>query len=317
MLCDYGTFEADPTSARALAAAAAQHNAFSIELLLSESVEKHGPISCRLVALELDGQRDAFSLSRVDDSLVLRVLLDPADGSEPREYQSRITPVTVDPSRPMGLVIEVDRGKVTWHIDARAVGEPQTLGPPSLAAWNPGKVKRLVFGDAAQRGTAGWSGRLEKVLFSTRPFNWEELSNDVRTSRADFPRTTPRTVRVRATLREVPELPSATPGRRFLAQHVYHVQELISGNLDTTRLVVWHWALLDGQPVPSRPLNIGETYELLLAPASRHHELELEEVFLGAEGLLEPAFLDIGPLPRPATISVSSTTISPAHATPR
>jgi hypothetical protein len=266
MLLDQGTFEADQASTRAVAAGAAKTHTFSIEFLLTESLEREGPVSYRLMALEIDDEHDAFSLSRVDQSLVLRVLLDGMDGTEPREYQSRITPIAVDPGRPMSLVVEVDRGQVTWHLDTMAIGESQKLGPMFLSAWKPEAVKRLVFGDPNPRNPAGWRGRLEKVLITNHPLEWDDLRNNAHTARSGPLQTTPRTIKLRAKLREVPELPAAAPGRRFLAQQIYDVEEVLSGRIEHPQVTVWHWAVLDGAPVPSRPDTLGESFELLIAP---------------------------------------------------
>ena len=306
LLLDGGTFEADLPSARAVAAAARSTNAFVLQLLLTESTDEEGPLSTRLAALQLTGNRDAFSLSRVDQALVFRALIDTGDGTPPREYQSTISPLAITAGRPFHLLVELRDGTVIWTIDGQQIGDPQPLAAGTLAGWNPAEVSRLVFGDDAMRSTIGWRARMEKILMLDRAVPFDELRDDRGNAAAVTSRRPGSVLRVRATLIETTPSPPPTPGRPQLVQQLYEIQEVLSGQLKVDPLAVWHWATLDGQPVVSRPAEVGKTYDLRISPLIRHPEVELEETHLGAEGLIAPAYLDVAPPQNPPTLSPSS-----------
>ena len=303
MLLDGGTFEANDESARAVAAAASAANRFVLQLFLSESIEQEGPLSTRLAGLQLKGDRDAFSLSRVDHALVFRVLLDAGDGSAPREYQSSISPLAITPGQPFHLMVEFTDNTVIWTVDGQQVGAPQKVGPGTLAAWKPDEVTRLVIGDDATKGTTGWRARLEKVLILTRVVDYAELRENRTNASASTDRRLGSVVRVRAKLIEAPPIPSSTPASPVLVQQLYHIEEVLSGQIKVDPLPVWHWAVLDGKPAASRPGEIGKIYELRLSPLIRHPEVELEATILGPERLTEPGYLDVAAPQSPPTLS--------------
>lgn len=304
LLLDGGTFEASLANAQAVATMAAATNTFVINILVTESFDAEGPLSIRLAALQLKDNRDAFSLSRVDQALVFRALLDPADGTPPREYQSMISPLAITAHRPFHLMVELKDGKVTWTIDGEQIGDPQTAGPPSLAGWKSEEVTRLVFGDNAMRTTTGWRGRLEKILILNRIISFDELRDNRANAAAATVRRPGSVLRVRATLREMPTLPPpATPGSPQLVQQLYDVKEVLSGQLKMNPLPVWHWAVLDGHPTASRPTEVGTTYDLKISTLARHRETEMEETHLGPAGLPIQGYLDVAPPQNPPTVS--------------
>jgi hypothetical protein len=302
MRLDGGTFEADIESVHAFAAAAALSNRFTVELALSETIEKREPFSVRLIAMQMNDNRDAFSLSRVDQALVLRVLLETEDGAmPPREYQAAISPVSILNNRVSHLRVSVNAGKVTWAIDGETMPGEEDLGPPSLRAWTPQHVRRLVFGDEEPHGSAGWKARMDHVLFRTEKVSWEEIRDNVSNAlRGSSERLHPRPLRIRARLREAAPadfVTSAPP--RILVQQSYDVVDVVSGSYDRPSLSVLHWAALGGKPVPSRPTELGRTFELLLDTAADHPELESERIRLGPRGFHLPLYFDASPLDAP------------------
>jgi hypothetical protein len=258
LLLDGGTFEADEASAKAVAAAASAANEFVLQLLLTESTDEEGPLSTRLAALQLTGNRDAFSLSRVDQALVFRALVDPGDGTAPREYQSSISPLAITAGRPFHLMIELRQGVVTWTIDGQQIGDPQTVATGTLAGWKQDEVTRLVFGDDVMRSATGWRARMEKILMLNRVIPYDELRDDRGNAAAITSRRPGSVTRVRATLIATTPLPPVAPNAAQLVQQLYEIEEVLSGQLKVNPLAVWHWAALDGRPVASRPAEVGE-----------------------------------------------------------
>jgi hypothetical protein len=86
-------------------------------------------------------------------------------------------------------------------------------------------------------------------------------------------------------------------------QQVYEVKEVLSGQLKHSPIAVWHWAVLDGQPVASRPTEIGATYDLRISTLLRHLEIELEETHLGSAGLPDAGHLDVALPQNPPTLA--------------
>lgn len=303
MLLDGGAFEADPDSARAVAAGASAANRFVLQIFLTESIDSDGPLSARLAALQLKGDRDAFSLSRVDQALVLRLLLDPGDGSPAREYQSSIAPLAITTGLPFHLMIEFTDNTVVWTLDGQQVGQAEPIGPGTLAAWKPDEVTRLVIGDDAAKGTTGWRARMEKVLIMNRAVDFAELRDNRANASASTNRRLGSVTRVRAKLLEAPSQPALRPGAPVLVQQLYQIEEVLVGQVKMDPLPVWHWAVLDGATVPSRPDKVGQIYELRMSPLLRHPEVELEATFLGPDGWHAPGYLDVAPPQSPPTLS--------------
>lgn len=290
------TYQADTISARALAEGVRASGTLGVELQLHEAIDEESPLSIRLAALILKDGREAFSLSRVNTTLVMRVLMDEGDATKAREYQDVLQPVGLDPSVPMHLAISVENGKITWVIDGSYIlVNPREMGPGKMTAWDPENVAELVIGDTEPKNEARWRGFMKHILFSSQPIS----SGQVKAHRANSrTRATewllgPST-RLRVKLIEAATLPpEGTHGGRFLVQQMYRVESVISGKIPVEIMPIWHWGRMDGVDVPSRPTEVGKTYELLINQAARHPELELETVLLGPSGQLEPAYFDL------------------------
>lgn len=299
------TYEADAASARALAEGVRASNCFSLEFQLSETRDEESTLSIRLAALVLKDGREAFSLSRVNHSVVLRILMDEGDASSAREYQDVLQPVGIDALAPMHLAVSVVDGVITWTLDgARQTAKVRQMGPGKLTAWDPEQVAALVIGDAEPKNDARWRGFMKHILFSSQPISMEQIKSHRTHSRsASTEWLLGPPTRVRARLVEAATLPPAgSYGGRFLVQQMYEVEEVISGKMPVDVVPVWHWARMDGVDVPSRPTEVGKVYELFINQSSRHPELELETVLLGPSGQLEPSYFDLAPPGKPALL---------------
>lgn len=291
MRLDGGHFEADLESARAFAAGAAAEGRFQVDLALSETVEQQGHLSVRLMALQLDDERDAFALYRVDQALVLRVLMEDESGVA-REYQTTAGPFGISTNQTFHLSVAVVDGEVYWTLDGQVLEGLPKFGPAKLP-WDPERVRRLVFGDPEQQGTARWRGRMDHVLCRVNSPGWQEGRDNVRNSLMNTQeRTHPRPLRFIGRLKAVGPLPEPGPDAMAAVQHTYEVLEIISGPKAPAEISVIHWAFLDGRPVASRPEKLGGTYELLVVPEDRHPELESVPVHLNASEFSLPLYFD-------------------------
>ncbi len=309
MLLDGGTFEADPTSVRAFVTAAAAKDEFSLMFTLAEDMDVQKPVSTRLIALEFDGKQDAFSLSRVDHGLVFRVLLDKGDGSPPQEYQTSLGPILQQGFQASNLALYYHAGKVDWVMDGQILAGGAELGPGTLAAWKPERVQRLAFGDPLLPADSTWEGELSHVTLSAGPLADHRI--DARNASLDrSSHSVPRTTRFVGKLVETAPVLSLDP-RRQLVQNIYEVEKMLAEELVYTHVSVFHWAVLDGQPVPSLPTKIGQLYTVAAVPVDRRRELDSEVVSLTATGFKWPTFFDVSRPTAPPAPPAESTPSSP------
>jgi hypothetical protein len=147
---------------------------------------------------------------------------------------------------------------------------------------------------------------LEKILVVHRTVPFTELSDNRANAAAATPRRPGSVIRVRAKLLDATPVSSASSDGSLLVQQQYEIQEVLSGQLKVNPLSVWHWARLDGKPVPSLPTQIGSTYDLRISTLLRHQETELEETLLGTAGLPSPGFLDVAPPQDPPMVHTAT-----------
>jgi len=82
------------------------------------------------------------------------------------------------------------------------------------------------------------------------------------------------------------------PYTRSLTEQVYAVRRVVQGTLDSAKIVVLQWSILDGREV-AESLEEGSLVTLHLEPLSAHPELEGEHRSADHEAFDLPVFLDV------------------------
>ena len=323
MIPDGGTFSADSVSVKEFVQAAAKSNAFTVEMLIGESVQANGSVSGRICALQLDDQRDAFSLSRVDDGLVLRVLLQDKD-QPAREYQTVLGPMKVAQNVPISLSFECVNGAVDWRVGGSLIAQPFQLGGQSIAAWASAAEPKWVFGDDEPRGVAGWQTTLQRVLAYSRSLPPQNRAMNGASAAAGFSaRAVTYPIRLQARLLQTAPAAgaSASPPTQ-LAQCVYDVVSVHSGRFEAKKIAVFHYRTINGSPCPEWPAETGKTYELMIVPLAERRDAEVLPMALTDGGFSLPQYFSVmspkrplpvvePPVPKPATPASSPPSNAP------
>ncbi|MCB1086144.1 MAG: hypothetical protein KDM63_03805 [Verrucomicrobiae bacterium] len=150
---------------------------------------------------------------------------------------------------------------------------------------------RLAFG-------LGWSGAIEGVAIRPIAASPESIA-----ATADHWRKAVAARKAIPTLRLRGKLVEMTANRpvealdtyqRALLGYLYEVEKVLDGEFNDKQIAVMHWTILDRQPLPGFPREIGKSYELILQPAADHPELVSERQWNDLLDPLEPWF-DISP----------------------
>ena len=138
------------------------------------------------------------------------------------------------------------------------------------------------------------------ILNSKKSDSAEKLTASLKNNEKTDARTpVPRLV-FRGTLVEKTDSPSPEairPYRNGLVEYVYEVVEVLEGTCEEERIVVQHWAILDGNSIPI-DIELGGMVTVHVESVYDHPELEGERVTSTVEDPLLEVYVDIAPLPR-------------------
>lgn len=297
MLVDGGWYEVDAESAGALHGVIAAGDGVSISFVLSDDGPPTSGQTVALAALASASGAPLVAIHRTPEGVALRrgdqdVLT--ADWAE-ADGDARAMPGT-------SWTATLSGTDAALFCDGEIVAESEEAPPFEL----PDGALRLAFGDPG--GDPAYRGRLAGVTVHGGTLDAESVAGlhagaakAVAEAEGGDP---PSRLVVRGKLVEAAAMPSVESldtYSRALFDFTYEVEEVVAGEYSEPRIVVWHWAILDRQPLPDALREIGRTYELVVEPASAHPELEGERrTETTSEFSLDP-FYDVATPPKPGT----------------
>jgi hypothetical protein len=290
MTIDGGYFVADAASSEAIAEACAASGEVTIEAMINERMwADFSKLSTRILGYTM-GDGFAFGIYRVQHSLTAQLRLG-KDGDS-AEYNVPLGPVHIENDRPFQLVITVRGDVVSLYIDGFFLDDfSQTR--KTTQGWKSGS---LVIGDPEPVNAAGWEAEVSGIAIYDRAFYADEVKeNYFGVQQRVSQRERRNKVRLMGRLVEATPLPtpeSIDTYRRALVDYTYEVVDVKSGIYRNSRIVVLHWAVLDGKPAPGVPRKIGQTYELLVEPAEHHPQLRSERTESGTSEIDLPLYYD-------------------------
>ncbi len=286
-----GCFEADADSNAALAENLRRSGNFTLEALISERRDGYDPQSVRLISYRLPDGRDGFALFRVDNSLVLRLLLG-KEGEPALSFPQVLAQYRIDPDRPYHLAVTLYGKKLRCFADGALLSE-FNLERDGLAAWSAGS---LEIGDREPYGAA-WTGGLESVAIYDRYLSEEEIRANFAAAKQKMAARRPADrVRLRAKLLETTPVPPKEHWGtypRLLVVNTYQVDQVLAGLYEKPKMLVLHYAAMGGEVIPSLPSDIGQSYELTVEPSSQQPQLKSERIENAAQDVNLPLYLDV------------------------
>ncbi|MCB1096047.1 MAG: hypothetical protein KDN22_10775 [Verrucomicrobiae bacterium] len=290
MTIDGGYFVADDASSVAIAEACAASGEVTIEALITERMwGDFSNLSTRILGYTM-GEDFAFGVYRVQHSLTAQIRLG-ADGDS-AEYNVPLGPLHIENDRPFQLVLTVRDDNVSLYVDGFFLSDFQQTRK-STHGWKPGS---FVIGDPEPINADGWEAEVSGIAIYDRAFYADEVKeNYLGVQQRVSQRARPKKVRLVGRLVEATPLPtpeSIDTYRRALVDYTYDVVEVKSGTYRNGRIVVLHWAVLDGKPAPGVPRKIGQTYEMLVEAAEGHPQLRSERTESGTSEFDLPLYYD-------------------------
>ncbi|RPI87789.1 MAG: hypothetical protein EHM42_04900 [Planctomycetaceae bacterium] len=287
MFCRGGWFEAAGGAPQALERCAAG-NAYSLELLMTpDSVARtaNGPIMAIVdsaglpqLVIEQEGAQVYVRASGPSTGRPIRLLLG-----------------TLSSSRPHHLALTVESGKPRAWWD----GSPVRLGRTRLPSSRPWRDGSLRFGSTGTT-TNHWHGRIERVFLSDNALDSATVTADHRLIQEEIADRRPAAqIRLRGVVKQTTPEPSpaaVAPYRRALVLHHVRVEQVVSGRLTASDILLARWGLLDGRKVGGAVPAVDETIDLLVEPLLDHPELESERQLIEVDEFDLPAYYDVGQL---------------------
>jgi hypothetical protein len=285
-----GSYVAPDAGARIVAACKAS-NEVSIEATLRpRGVAVHGP--ARIIALSQRIGNANFVVGQERDRLVFR-LRTPDSGADGSANDSQVDLGPVVAGQLTHLIVSYRDGELAVYRDGRAVRVPQQLRG-GFADW---EMAELRLGDESSRDRT-WDGELDGIAISSRFIGPEEARRRHELNRARVgDRREPDTTRLRARAVEataVPSLAEIAPYRRALALAVYELDPAHPPIDGSRNVQVYHWVILDGEPMPGAMPKPGEWRDLVLQRSEAHPQLEAERRLVGTDAFDLPEFIDVG-----------------------
>lgn len=274
-----GSFDAEPDTGAALAAAAKSSNEIGLELTIQPArLDQTGTI----VSFARPRGEPNLLLEQRGPALVLRLLT--KQTAEPEIELARLTPGRHH------LALSYGPGDLRAWLD----GQP-TLSSAILQRdffrW---RDSPLRFGDGARLDTP-WSGKLSTIAFYNRRLTDEEVAeNHRRLSLARAPAVATLIVEARRSARSrTPTLAEIAPYREALAAHLYEITRVIEGPDPGPLVRVAHWVILDGENQPIANAQVGEQVRLTLEPFERNPQLQSTVMRDDLGNAKAPLYLDL------------------------
>jgi len=196
----------------------------------------------------------------------------------------------LEAGRPQHVLITYQPGRLACYRDGEAVA----LAAPVTGDFSTWSAAPLTFG-AGPRGEKPWKGRLEGIAVYNRSMEPAEAKARFGPAAARVKGRTP-AERVILEARLVamtptPDPKSVAPYVRVLVAGEYEVEKVAEGRCDAKRILVAHWAILDGRALPMAA-SAGAPQRLVLERFDDHPELDSERLIMtGVDGRL-PLFFD-------------------------
>ncbi len=199
---------------------------------------------------------------------------------------------TAEAGAPAALILSIDDSSVTL-----------TQGGTS-ATLKKSNLPRLAKAAQLRIGDAKWDGAIGQIHLYARLLDdgeRKDLSNQVIAESRGEPEPARIKFRGKMVKAAAPRpLEAMEPYRRLLVPCVYEIEEVLSGEYAEDKIIVYHWAVLDLEPLPNVPPAVGQSVEVTAAPFESQPQLgnELTEEIADPSLVLIKKYYDISP-PKP------------------
>ena len=171
---------------------------------------------------------------------------------------------------PLHLAASFQDGKWVLYRDGNVL-ETEVVGKGDM---NKPAAAGLVVGDG------NWDGKVEGLAVYGRELKEKDLGKDVsywaviaKTRKPVNP------VKLHGKLVEMTEahgVEDLDTYHRALLAYTYKVEKVIEGKYDDSKVIVYHWSIMDDKPLSVIPRKLGQLYTLEIEPYKEHPELEGE-----------------------------------------
>lgn len=250
------------------------------------NVTQGGP--ARIVSFSTNASSRNFTLGQEKTDLVMR-LRTPQTGGNGTSPQVKLC--QVEAGRLYHVLVAYRPGEMTCYLDGKQVLSTDAVRG-DFSNWQP---HHLVFGDEFDGGR-DWAGTLEGVSIYDRCVDAKEARRHYELYKPRLrKRADPAAMELTAKLVEksaTPDPKDIPPYRRCLSECVYDVAGKLPQGVESRRIAVSHWGILDGKVLPDER-KVGETYKLKVVPFESQPQLEAELRCIDHAELDAPCFYDV------------------------
>ena len=285
-----GAFIAPDVSERLLQASQSS-DALTIEVVIKPYQVIESGAARRILSFSNGPENTNFMLGQKAERLVCAIN---TTGTAQGEMLPLVDLDAVTPYEYHHVVLSYFPGNLYCYIDGQ-LAHKSALLQGGFDHWRPDA--QLVFGNELL-GANNWEGLLEGVAIYNRFVTPEEAAHKFDIFKRQNGKRAPiERFRVRARLVETTTMPTVDALQEYsraLVVHCYEVVRVIEGDIDTERILVAHWGIMNNRVIPrAEKLQIGQEYRLLLQRYEDHPQLESERQFNDCEDITLPLFYDI------------------------
>ena len=254
-----GALVADDESSRSIALAAAKSNAMTLNFVTQTN---EGTRDGVIASYGSPGQPAALLVEQKNSQLHATITATGGTFS--------IALGQVQPGTPQHWSLVLDASGL--HAFQNGKPTASTEAKLNLSSWQPAVLR---FGQASD-GSGTWRGWIEEIELYDRPLGEKEVAAIHASAAADWAKRKPAPrIVVEAELVEASKTPDPAnirPYQRSLAENLYRVKKVISGELKEDRIIVLQWCILDSQKIEASR-SPGTVVTLTLEADEDHTEL--------------------------------------------
>ncbi|MEK6238446.1 MAG: LamG domain-containing protein, partial [Planctomycetales bacterium] len=255
----------------------------TLQATLTPAEDRRKDFAC-VIGFATNERSYNFILGRNGDWLVFRLRTSEREFSEWK--LQRLTP-----GYPAHVLVTYRPNELVCHVDGKQVLETDATAGDFLG-W---RSQHLTFGDLHDGG-ANWPGRLEGVAVYNRFMNAEEARAEYRnySERLQIRRELP-AVEIDAVLRSVAPVGDLGTSRQALVGCEYEVRRVHEGSCPHPRILVLHWAVLDGRRLDDAQRKLGSSHRMTLERFTSQLQPQLRDapVFLNDRVKELPRFIPL------------------------
>ncbi|MCJ8331428.1 MAG: PKD domain-containing protein [Lentisphaeria bacterium] len=259
-----------------------KQKAFSIETVIHTSSLKQGKNDARYIVANRAGHDDRhinFALVQKGPKLYIYLRVN----MKGKSTAAKVGLTVLSDKSPNHIVVSYKPGELLCFLNGKEVKRVVQLTgdlPWRDIHFIPGSEKwGFSFGGDPGFDAIPWWGKLERLAIFARVMSKDEIESNYSvfkkgsSARPKIPRCA---VRAKLIAKSKPPRAKETVYKDALILNEYEVQQVLMGKLESKKIRILQWGMINRQAAPNSKIRIGTVHKLLLEPKDKHPELGSE-----------------------------------------